>query len=299
MKRLVWLVGLMALSSPACARDYSFVFRGHDIHIEAARHCRSLSCVSVLVGDRHNRRDRDDDEVATVRAPAPAAVAPPAPAQAQPLPAPVHTVPAAPRAPIAPAVVTVQPAIQPVQAPVQVQPAPPPVQEEPAPMPAPALASAPPAVAVQAPPAPLPPPAKVEQLKPQLPARVEEADSDPDTPVGDWQTEAKTNLVRIETCGTALCGFVLDAATLTKGETVLINMKPKNDTEWTGNISSRASGNSYYGTMTLKDGKTLRVEACALGSFFCSGNNWTRIEQKPASADDLISSHEMAARVRS
>lgn len=105
--------------------------------------------------------------------------------------------------------------------------------------------------------------------------------------------------MRIESCGAALCGFVLDAATHTKGESVLINMKPKDDTKWTGNVYSRASGNSYYGTMTLKDGKTLRVEACALGSFFCSGNNWTRLERKPASADDLISSHETAARVRS
>ena len=171
-------------------------------------------------------------------------------------------------------------------------------------MPAPALASAPsaPTVIVQAPPAPLPPPpVKGEHPKPRPPARVEEADSDSDTPVGDWQTDAKTNLVRIETCGAALCGFVLDTATRTRGESVLINMKPKkdSDTEWTGNVYSRTSGNSYYGTMTLKDGKTLRVEACALGSFFCSGNNWTRIDQKPASAEDLISSHETAARVRS
>lgn len=155
MKRFVWLVGLMALSSPACARDYSFVFRGHDIDIEAARHCRSLSCVSVLVGNRRNRRDRDDDEVATVHAGAPA------PAQAQPLPAPVQTMPAA-RAPVAPSAVTAQPAAQPVQAP----PAPPP-----APLP--------------------PPPAKVVQPKPQLPARVEEAESDTGTPVGDWQTEGE------------------------------------------------------------------------------------------------------------
>jgi len=303
MKRFVWLVGLMALGSPACARDYSFVFRGHDIHIEAARHCRSLSCVSVLVGDRHNRRDRDDDEVATVRDSAPPA---PAPVQAQPVPAPAQTLPAAraPVAPVAPPAAIVQSAPQPVQAPVQVQPVPPPVQVQPAPMPAPALASAPsaPAVIVQAPPAPLPPPpARVEQPKLQPPAHVEEAESDFDTPVGDWQTEGKTNLVRIETCGAALCGFVFDAATRTKGESVLINMRPKknSDTEWTGNVYSRASGNSYYGTMTLKDGKTLRVEACALGSFFCSGNNWTRIDQKPASAEDLISSHETTARVRS
>ncbi|HEY1637960.1 MAG TPA: DUF2147 domain-containing protein [Rhizomicrobium sp.] len=286
MKRFVWLVGLMALSSPARARDYSFVYRGHDIHIEAARHCRSLSCVSVLVGDRHKRRDRDDDEL---RDGAPSA---PVPVQAQPVVAPMQAV----RAPIAPPSVMVQPVAQPVRAPMQ--------QVQPAPMPAPALASAPPApspaVAVQAPPAPLPPPpAKVEQPKPQQPARVEEAESDPDSPLGDWQTDGKANLVRIETCGASLCGFVLDAATRTKGESVLINMKPKNDTEWTGNVYSRASGNSYYGRMTLKDGKTLRVEACALGSFFCSGNNWTRIEQKPASLDDLISSHETAPRVRS
>src|ERR1700761_5001864 len=104
MKRFVWLIGLMALGTPASAREYSFVYRGHDIHVEAARHCRSLSCVSVLVGDRHGRRDRDDDEVATV------------PAQAQPIPAPVQTVPVQ-RVPVAPPVVSVQPAIPPVQAP--------------------------------------------------------------------------------------------------------------------------------------------------------------------------------------
>ena len=126
----------------------------------------------------------------------------------------------------------------------------------------------------------------VEQPKPSLrrrPRASQQADEDADTPLGDWQTEGNNGLVRIEACGAALCGFVLDAATHTKGETVLINMKPKNDTEWTGNVYSRSSGNSYYGTMTLKDGNTLRVEACALGSFFCSGNNWTRLRGQPVS----------------
>jgi uncharacterized protein (DUF2147 family) len=292
MKRFACLMALVALSSPASAREYSFRFRGQDIHIEAARHCRSLSCVSLSVGGRHDRRDRDDDEVATVRAPAPA--------QAQPSPAPVQAVPAPVRVQTVLGPVAVQPApvqvpIQaPTQAPAQLRPASPP----PAPMPAPTLASAPPSAAA---PAKMERPASIvkPQSKSQPPARVEEAESDPDTPVGDWQTDGKANLVRIESCGTALCGYVLDAATSTKGETVLINMKPKNDTQWAGNVYSRASGNSYYGRMTLKDAKTLRVEACALGSFFCSGNNWTRIEQKPASADDLISSHETAARAHS
>ncbi len=272
MKRFIWLAGLLALSSPACAREYSFRFQGHDIHIEAARYCRSLSCVSVSVGGRHDRRDRDDDEATTARAPA--AMPPPAPpAQAQPVP--VQTAPAASRMQTVPAPVAAQPA--PIQVPAQVQPTLPPVQTPPpAPMPAPALASAPaPAPSVVAAPVKAEQPASIEKplAKPQLPARIEEAESDPDTPIGDWKTDSKANLVRIESCGTALCGYVLDAATHAKGETVLINMKAKSDTRWIGNVYSRASGNSYYGRMTLKDGKTLRVEACALGSFFCSANN--------------------------
>ena len=94
----------------------------------------------------------------------------------------------------------------------------------------------------------------------------------------DWQTEARNGLVHIETCGPGLCGFMLDATTRARGESILVNMKPTKANQWAGNIFSRSSGNSYYGTMTLKEGNTLRVEACALGSFFCSGNNWTRFE---------------------
>ena len=54
-------------------------------------------------------------------------------------------------------------------------------------------------------------------------------------------------------------------------------MKPKTDRQWTGSVYSQASGDTYYGTMAMKGSNTLRVEACALGRFYCSGNNWSRI----------------------
>jgi uncharacterized protein (DUF2147 family) len=118
------------------------------------------------------------------------------------------------------------------------------------------------------------------QAAPQVARASEESDDATiDTPIGDWQTEGKGGLVRIEPCGEALCGYVLNASTRSKGETVLVNMKAQNVTQWTGNVYSRSSGNSYYGTMTLKETNTLRVEACAVGKFFCSGNNWTRIDE--------------------
>ena len=46
-----------------------------------------------------------------------------------------------------------------------------------------------------------------------------------------------------------------------------------------------------------KDGvNTLRVEACALGRFYCSGNNWSRIGSR---ADNLVTSRQMPAGPRS
>ena len=102
-------------------------------------------------------------------------------------------------------------------------------------------------------------------------------------------------MVRIEPCGQALCGYVLDPATNTKGETVLIDMKSKASAEWSGNIYSRDSGNTYYATMALKSPDQLQVEACALGRFFCSGNAWSRI----AKSDRVITYREISSAPRS
>ncbi|MGY4462769.1 DUF2147 domain-containing protein [Bradyrhizobium sp. LB13.1] len=48
----------------------------------------------------------------------------------------------------------------------------------------------------------------------------------------------------------------------TRGESVLVNMKPKTHDVWTGNIYSRSSGSTYYATMTLKSSGKFHVEAC-------------------------------------
>jgi uncharacterized protein (DUF2147 family) len=318
MKRFCSLLALMALSSSAHADSYSFVIAGHTIHIEAPRHCRSVSCVSVSIPGllRSKRwRDRDDEvaaapqlqpgpanppsravaPVAGVAAPAnpppvqpvasqPVALAPPS--QPPPAPAPQLTgttakiivLPPLPPSPSPP-----PPAAPAASAPQTVAPPPPPkiepvktTQAEPLPPIVPKPASVPLPVAV-----PAPQIAEVSQ---------ETADERADTPLGDWQTEGNKGTVRIERCGPAMCGYLLNASSNAKsnikndvnrdgkGDTILINMKPKSDGLWSGNIYSRSSGHTYYATMTMKRSDTLRVEACGLGRFFCSGNDWTRIE---------------------
>ena len=95
--------------------------------------------------------------------------------------------------------------------------------------------------------------------------------------------------MRIAKCGNALCGFVIGSSN-EKGEAILINMKLKTERQWTGGIYSQDSGETYYGTMSMKGINTLRVEACALGRFYCSGNNWSRITRR---ADSLVTSRQV------
>jgi hypothetical protein len=294
MKRFWALAVLMVLSSSAYAgNSFSFVIGGHRIRIEAPRHCSAPSCVSVSIpGLYQTRRGRDryDDD-----APAAAPAKPPAPAPQQvalpptvtaaskppiqpvasapPPPAIVRLAASAPQQPTAPPQPTLQPSTTPATTPAVTPPPTPPI-ETPADPARPTLDAA-------------PQPLKVSH----------EVDDEPAaTPLGDWQTEADKGSVRIERCGGALCSYVLHPSSNAVGETVLINMKPKAAAEWSGTIYSSASGNTYYATIALKGPNSLRVEACALGKFFCSGNVWRRIGAPP---DKLMTFRQLSPAPRS
>jgi hypothetical protein len=271
MKRFFYLVVLMVLSPSAYAGDsFSFVVGGHRIRIEAPRHCNSPSCVSISIPEIYEtrrRRDRyDDDDIAAAPSNPPPPAAAPAPVLARPIVAPagklsIEPLTAAPPPPPAIAAPTA-PASQQIAAP------PPAIVQPPK---APPAVTAPPA---ETPVRPAPDAASVLRVS-------HEVEDEPATPLGDWQTEGNKGSVRIEHCGRALCGYVLNPPSNAKAESVLINMKPKAAAEWSGNIYSRDSGETYYGTIVMKGANSLRVEACALGRFFCSGNVWTRIAAQP------------------
>lgn len=280
MKRLCFLAVLMVLSSSAHAgNSFSFVVGGHRIRIEAPRHCNSPSCVSVSIpGIYQARRGRDrfDEDDRDVTDPVKAPVAVPPPIQTVPPPGnpPAAVAAAAPPAVFKSAAATTQEVAAPplAIAPQNVLP--------PVPPPPPAEAVRPPAVVVP----------QVSRVSHQV------EDQPADTPVGDWQSEGSKGAVRIERCGKALCGYALKSSSNDKGEAVLVNMKPKTGSQWTGNVYSHDSGDTYYGTMALKGPNALRVEACALGRFYCSGNNWSRIVARP---EKLITSRQFSQAPRS
>jgi uncharacterized protein (DUF2147 family) len=250
MKRCFTIAVLLLASPAANAGDsYSFDIGGRTIHIDTPRDCNSPSCVSVSIpgvyeqGPKRTKRARanpqGDPQTKAAPQPAPTVSSRPAePANTAPAPTTTAVAPATNPAPAAPTQ-GAEPAAQAVT-----------------PAPGPLVATAP-ASAVAASPVPASHPAA--------------------SPLGTWQTEAKQGLVRIEPCGTDLCGYSVDAASNQNGDQVLINMKPGSDAKWSGRIHDPKSGSNYDSTIVLKGADTLQVQGCALGGMFCGGQTWSRL----------------------
>jgi hypothetical protein len=231
----------------------SFEIQGQKVHIEVPKHCDPLNCIQIsapglsksglnLKGLNFGKSDDDDTADSTPptkTVPAPAAV-PSAPA---PTAAPQIQATATAPAPAAPASQTVAST------------APAPVVHD--------------VVPVSPPPAPAPVPAP--QSAPSAAAPVAAPAVAANTPVGIWKTEDDKGNVRIEQCGSDLCGYAVGS-----GEKILINMRA-DDSKWVGRIHDPDSGRNYDSTIAMKGANILRVQGCAFGGLFCGGQTWKRV----------------------
>ena len=256
MNKLVFAAAtalLLATTSAQAGSGISFEIDGQRIRIESPRGCSSLSCITISAPGYKGKlgnidlkgfgsKDNDDDvsTPSTTTATAPAATAPaPAPV-ASPAPAPVAAAAAAPVAAApAPAPAPVAAAAAPVSNDLTPAPAPAPVAAVPVAVPPPPVAAAPVVAA--------------------------------NSPIGVWATEENKGNVRIEQCGTNLCGYAVKT-----NERILINMKPS-DSKWVGRIHDPNSGRKYDSTIAMRGPNALRVQGCAFGGMFCGGQTWKRV----------------------
>jgi len=282
--RALLAIATLLLVSGAAQAQYTIEYDGHTIRIDPDRGTVSIPGVYDNTGKK-TKRGRSNQDGTQKQAPAPQQQTtvdrqpppsqpanPPTPAQA---PAPVNAAPPAPNATAnansAPAdgAALPQPPAPTVAAPSTAAAVP-----APAPVARPQTAAAPTAAT---PPSPSPAP------RPQAPAAAvatiapAPAVPDPNSPVGIWLTEEKEGKVRIESCGTNLCGYSLDSKSNANGEQVLINMKPGRDQKWSGRIHDPNTGSDYDSTIALKGKDELLVQGCAFGGMFCGGQTWTRV----------------------
>ncbi len=303
MNRLIVVTALVVLAgSSANAGDiYTFDVNGRKVQVIASTNCRSTSCVSVSVpgisesGKRHKGKSAQaragTKDRAVVSGDAPnttirekTATATPAATHARQPAAATHT-----------ALATAGPQAKPGRSHDEAKSAVPPPEATRAPLTVPDRAAATPslepangkpvgaggtatattgaatapttvaaAVATQPSPAPAAPQAAVPVVK---------------TPVGVWLTEEKEGKVRIEPCGTNLCGYAVDDKTNANGERILINMKPATaGDKWSGRIHDPNTGGNYDSTIALNNPDKLKVRGCAFGGMFCGGQTWSRLE---------------------
>ena len=239
MKKLYVLAALfMATTAAHAGNGISFEIDGQRIHIEAPRHCDSLSCLQIsapgfngsLGGIKNSfKSNHDDDNDMSDSAPPPS------------VPAPVQATAPQPAAPVAAA-----------------------------PAPATTIAAASPATADVPPSAPLAAPAAVAPVPQPAPVAAAPA-ADPTSPIGIWATEENKGNVRVEPCGGNLCGYAVKT-----NEKILISMKPQGS-KWTGQIHDPDSGRNYDSTIAMKGPNAMRVQGCAFGGMFCGGQTWKRV----------------------
>jgi len=300
MKALLAIATLLLVCSAAQAQ-YTIEYDGHTIRIDPDRGTVSIPGVYDNTGKK-TKRGRSNPDNQQKQTPAqqqttierqPSSDSPPKPS-IQDVQTPTPTVQPSIPANAAPAATATNQSAKDNVAPAPLAP----LQQGPpsiAPSPAPTLAIVPPppapttaapvvrpqtpapTTATAPPPSPLPPP------RPQVPAATVAtiapvpAVPDPNSPVGIWLTEEKEGKVRIEPCGTYLCGYSLDSKSNANGEQVLINMKPGKDQKWAGRIHDPNTGSDYESTIALKGKDELRVQGCAFGGMFCGGQTWTRL----------------------
>jgi uncharacterized protein (DUF2147 family) len=282
MKRLLAIAAFL-LASNAAQAQYTFEYGGHTIRIDpdrgtvsipgfydntgtpkkAKRPHNNLENARSKQGPQDARSDVKGDPQATpAPAPADTAAAPAATPPAAPAPGPANT------AAIAPNTSTTTANNAPGETAVA------------APRPPPATASPPPLLKESVPSPRAEPSPTVAAVPPPMPAPPSPASAaarDPNSPVGVWLTEEKEGKVRIEQCGTNLCGYSVDTKSNLNGEQVLINMRPGKDQKWSGRILDPNTGSTYDSTIALKGSDTLRVQGCAFGGMFCGGQTWTRV----------------------
>ncbi|MBB4367568.1 uncharacterized protein (DUF2147 family) [Bradyrhizobium sp. cir1] len=288
MRKLVATAAFLLLASTAAQAQYTFEYGGRTIRIDPDRGTVQIPGVYDNTGQGKAKKAKKNEtspgqqapQQATVEPQTPAAPAPPPAAAAAPpaaVQSPAPVVAAPPPAPPAPqpATATAAPADTAVAPPPAPPPAPAPVQQQAAP------AAPPPAAVAVAPPAPPPPPAPapapVQSAAVAPPAPAAAPTRDLNSPLGVWLTEEKEGKVRIEQCGSNLCGYSVDSKSNQNGEQVLINMKPGKDQKWSGRILDPNSGSTYDSTISMKGTDRLRVQGCAFGGMFCGGQTWTRV----------------------
>jgi len=111
-------------------------------------------------------------------------------------------------------------------------------------------------------------------------------------PTGVWLRANGNSKIRIDNCGSAVCGTVIweknprkdiynpDASKRDRpvtGVRVLLGMKPSGTPDqWKGEVYNAEDGKTYTGYITLQGADSMKLQGCVLGGLICKSDTWSR-----------------------
>jgi uncharacterized protein (DUF2147 family) len=149
-----------------------------------------------------------------------------------------------------------------------------------------------------------PPPRPLVEIKkpslvPEIPTSIPSTHSQQALAVDGMWRHSDGSMLRIRSCGAAVCGYIAALRTRTDpstgqawtdrknvdssrqgrpliGTEVLIAMRPNGPGKWSGTLYNAEDGKTYSGNLIELGPDTVRVEGCWLG--ICGGENLTRVK---------------------
>jgi uncharacterized protein (DUF2147 family) len=110
-----------------------------------------------------------------------------------------------------------------------------------------------------------------------------------DTPIGTWQNPRHSIAVRVEQCGSELCGKIVSATPEAQkdarnagidnliGIQLLSDYRPTGPGRWSGTVYVPDMGRSFSSRIVQSNPNTLRISGCLIAGFLCKSQDWTRL----------------------
>jgi uncharacterized protein (DUF2147 family) len=106
--------------------------------------------------------------------------------------------------------------------------------------------------------------------------------------VGIWRNPKNTVHVKLQPCGTTMCGTVIWAAPKAQakakaagqrlvGAQLFREFKPAGPNQWKGRVFVPDMNRTFSGTMTATAPNRITGRGCLIGGFFCKEQTWVRI----------------------
>ena len=94
--------------------------------------------------------------------------------------------------------------------------------------------------------------------------------------MGLWLTEGGEGVIRLEACGSGLCGTIVGTSNAAQCRLTIMNMTPTPDGTWSGHITDPSNGSVWNARLRLDERDRLLLRGYVVVPLLGATQVWTR-----------------------